>query len=355
MSTTIPVDHRSTTRSTTPPSSWSLDRTTTRRGHVLAPRSDARREAWPEVTPVREPGVSPVWRRHETRRERDDWARAPARLQGVKEHEGFVLQGVGLRRSGRDLLDDVSLTLPIGEVSVIVGANGAGKSTLLGVLAGDLRPSRGRLTWRRRAASQWCARRLACERAVVLQEAPSAAGLMSEELVALGRLPHGRGECGRWPLVRAMQSADALELWGREVSTLSGGERQRVQTARALAQIDERDWDAPGALLLDEPTSALDVHHQLRLVERLREWAARGLAVIVVLHDLELAARAADRLIVLRDGRVIASGPPHAVLTPQTLAAGWAVSGRVGLDPEAPVLRVRLDAALDVQPCADTT
>lgn len=271
---------------------------------------------------------------------------APTRVRGWASESGFVLEAVGLERGGRWLLDDVSLTLPIGEVSVVVGANGAGKSTLIGLLAGDVTPTRGRVTWRGRSLARWCPRRLACERAVVVQEPPAAQGLLSEELVALGRLPHGAAPDERWTLVRAMQSADALELWGRDVGSLSGGERQRVQTARALAQIDACDWAAPGALLLDEPTSALDVHHQLRLVERLREWAARGLAVVVVLHDLELAARAADRLIVLRDGRVVAVGPPHAVLNAETLAEGWSVAGRVGLDPERPILRVRLDAPL---------
>ncbi|MFN4262442.1 MAG: ATP-binding cassette domain-containing protein [Thioalkalivibrionaceae bacterium] len=269
-----------------------------------------------------------------------------ARIGSRSVHQSLELHSVTVERGRARLLSDVSLCFGVGQVHAVVGANGAGKSSLLGVLSGDLPPDFGWVRWNGRRLDQWCMRRLACERAMVIQDTVAATGLRTEELVALGRLPHGACRRDRARILRAMQAADALELWGREVSTLSGGERQRVQIARALAQIADCDWDHPGVLLLDEPTSALDIHHQLRLTERMHEWAARGLAVVVVLHDLELAARAADQLIVMRDGHVLAAGLPHEVLDSQCLAEGWAVHGRVALDRESVRLDVGLDRAL---------
>ncbi|GAA4135556.1 ABC transporter ATP-binding protein [Actinomadura keratinilytica] len=243
------------------------------------------------------------------------------------------IDGVSFGYPGRRVLDRVSLRVRPGELVALVGLNGCGKSTLLRLAAGVLRPEAGRVTVDGADMARLSRRAAARRVALLHQSAPAVPGLTVRQLVRQGRYA-ARGPLGMLRVgddavtVRAMRDV-GVEAWAdRPVEALSGGERQRVRLALALAQ------DTP-VLLLDEPTTYLDLRHQLevlRLVARLR--AERRLTVLVVLHDLGLAARFAERLVALRDGRVAAEGPPEQVVTPGLLREVFGVEGRVGRDPE---------------------
>ncbi|SHI67962.1 iron complex transport system ATP-binding protein [Roseomonas rosea] len=229
-------------------------------------------------------------------------------------------EGLSLRRGGRALLRDVSVQLAAGEVLAVVGPNGAGKSTLLRLLCGDLRPDAGVVLAEGRALPAWRPLDLARRRAVMTQHANLAFPMSARAVVGLGRLPwHGHpGSARDEEAVReAMARAGVLPLAARAYATLSGGEQQRVQLARALAQLDGAP--RPAALLLDEPTASLDVAHRVALLRILRELAGEGLAVMVILHDLNEAAIGADRVLMLRDGAVAGQGSVAEVLDPPRL------------------------------------
>ncbi|WP_218009665.1 ABC transporter ATP-binding protein [Actinomadura kijaniata] len=234
---------------------------------------------------------------------------------------------------GRRVLDEVSLRVRPGEFVALVGLNGCGKSTLLRLAAGVLRPESGRVSVDGADMTRISRRDAARKVALLHQSAPAVPGLTVRQLVRQGRYA-ARGPLGMLRVgddavtVRAMRDVGVEEWADRPVEALSGGERQRVRLALALAQ------DTP-VLLLDEPTTYLDLRHQLevlRLVARLRD--ERRLTVLMVLHDLDMAARFAERLVALRNGRVAAEGPPDQVVTPALLREVFGVEGRVGRDPE---------------------
>ncbi|MFE3516007.1 heme ABC transporter ATP-binding protein [Streptomyces sp. NPDC059166] len=220
---------------------------------------------------------------------------------------------VGL--GGRPVLDGVDLTVRTGEVLALVGPNGAGKSTLLAALAADLSVDSGEVRVDGRPATGWQAAELALRRAVLPQSAALAFPFSVEEVVRMGRAPWAgtpREPEDDAAVAAALAATEVAEFASRPFSALSGGERARVALARVLAQ------RAP-LLLLDEPTAALDLRHQELVLGICRERAAAGDAVVVVLHDLGLAAAYADRALVLRDGRVAAAGPPSEVFTGELL------------------------------------
>jgi iron complex transport system ATP-binding protein len=220
----------------------------------------------------------------------------------------------------RRLLDGVTLALRPGEVLAVIGPNGAGKSTLLRALSGELRPRDGEVAMLGRALRDWPPAAMARCRAVVSQQAGLAFPMRVAEVVALGRLPWaGTAEAARdrEAVSAAMAMAGVAPLATQAYATLSGGERQRVQVARALAQLDGAA--RPAALLLDEPTASLDVRHAAALLAVLRRLAGEGLAVLVVLHDLNEAAFVADRVAVMQAARCVALGPPRQVLRPDFL------------------------------------
>lgn len=224
-------------------------------------------------------------------------------------------RGVGVRLGGHDILSDVDLVVSPGEVLALVGPNGAGKSTLLGVLAGDLEPSSGSVHLAGEPVHGQGAHRLAQRRAVLLQRQTLAFGFRVREVVEMGRAAWRRTERAEQDeeqVDRAMRAADVSHLGDRVVPTLSGGEQQRVAFARMVAQDTE-------VHLLDEPTAALDIRHQEMVLAQARESAGAGVAVVVVLHDLSLAAAWADRVCVLSKGRVRALGAPKEVLTDELL------------------------------------
>ncbi len=237
---------------------------------------------------------------------------------------------IGVRLGDKTLLDEMSLDLEPGTVLAVAGPNGAGKSTLLDVLAGLRRPTTGVVTLRGRPIKAWDRRELAQTLAYLPQRDGLTASLQVGEVVALGRHPH-RDE-GRYDVRSCLAEVGMEALAGRSMDTLSGGERQRVHLARMLAQLDEsRDQ----VLLLDEPTSALDVAQQHRVLSVVQGLAhRRGVAVLVVLHDLNLAGRFADRVLLLRAGRAVVAGPAAEVLSVDNLLHVFDVHAYVLAHPE---------------------
>uniref|UniRef100_A0AAU2VX30 Heme ABC transporter ATP-binding protein n=1 Tax=Streptomyces sp. NBC_00008 TaxID=2903610 RepID=A0AAU2VX30_9ACTN len=221
------------------------------------------------------------------------------------------VSGLRVRLGGRQVLDSIELTVHAGEVLALVGPNGAGKSTLLAALAADLPATSGTVRIDGRPVTDWSAPELALRRAVLPQSAALSFPFPVADVVRMGRAPWAgtEREDEDDPAVRAAMAATEVTAFAaRPFSALSGGERARVALARVLAQ------RAP-LLLLDEPTAALDLRHQELVLRICRERAAAGDAVVVVLHDLGLAAAYADRAAVLHDGRIAVAGPPAEVFT----------------------------------------
>jgi len=225
----------------------------------------------------------------------------------------------------RDAVTGANLDAGPGEMVAILGPNGAGKSTLLRLLLGVVEPRRGAAEYQGVAATRWQPVERARRIGVLPQHEEPAFPMSVGELVAMGRYPHlGRwrrpGAGDRAAVRTALERCRIDELAARPFSTLSGGERQRARLARALAQ-------EPEALALDEPTASLDVAHEMEIWEILREEASRGRAVLLTTHHLNLAARYADRLVLLHRGRVAATGRPAEVLVAETISAvyGWPI------------------------------
>ncbi|MEV6166124.1 heme ABC transporter ATP-binding protein [Streptomyces sp. NPDC052052] len=224
-------------------------------------------------------------------------------------------RGLCVRLGQRTVLDAIELTACAGEVLALVGPNGAGKSTLLAALAADLPAGDGGVWIDGRPAADWPAPELALRRAVLPQSAALSFPFPVEDVVRMGRAPWAgteRADEDEEAVTAAMAATEVTAFAGRPFSALSGGERARVALARVLAQ------RAP-LLLLDEPTAALDLRHQELVLRICRERAAAGDAVVVVLHDLGLAAAYADRAAVLHGGRIAVTGPPAEVFTGELL------------------------------------
>jgi iron complex transport system ATP-binding protein len=231
-----------------------------------------------------------------------------------------------VRFGDRTVLDGVSVYFVAGGVTAIIGANGAGKSTLLGGLAGLIAPNRGHVALGGQALATFAAADRA-RRIAYLPQTPEVAWAIDvRTLVGLGRTPH-RAAFGATAeddraVDRALDLTETAALAGRDVTTLSGGERARVLIARALA--GEPEW-----LLADEPLTGLDPGYQLDVVALLRRMADEGRGIVVTLHDLTLAARLADRIVVLRQGKPLAAGDAATVLTPKNLSAAYGIDAAV--------------------------
>jgi iron complex transport system ATP-binding protein len=238
-----------------------------------------------------------------------------------------------VRRGNRTVLANIDIELRPGEVLGVLGPNGAGKSTLLTALCGELATSEGRVSLDERPLADWPGQERAKRLAVLPQSSSLNFAFSVNEVVGMGRLPHASGRVRDAEIVaEALKAADALHLAGRSYLALSGGERQRVHLARVLAQL----W--PGAegqtLLLDEPTSMLDPLHQHTILQAVRDFAERGAAVLVILHDLNLAARYCDQLLLLQQGLPHAYGPPAEVLTAEALATVYGLQVLIHRHPE---------------------
>lgn len=242
-------------------------------------------------------------------------------------------------RSGPMLLRDISFTALPGELIAVIGPNGAGKSTLLKLIAGDHAVQTGILGWCGRDLQRIPQQELAKQRAVLGQRNEIGLGFTVREVVMMGRYPHFTGRPSprdEQAVDRAMERMHVVPYADRDIGTLSGGEQQRTHIARTLAQVD-----APGArpalLLLDEPLNDLDVTHQHELLAHARGLAAAGHVVLAVLHDVNLAAQYAHRILVLSGGRQLAAGDPATVLTRTTLSAAYGLHAHVGPHPFLPV------------------
>lgn len=258
---------------------------------------------------------------------------------------GLAAREVLVQADAARILDGVSVSVGAGEFLGLIGPNGAGKSTLLRAMSGVLRRRAGTVTLEGRDLDAMGPGEVARVLALAPQLAPYTYGFTALEVVMMGRYPHmGRfqveGAAERRIAEEALERTEAARFAHREVATLSGGERQRVFLARALAQ-------APRVLLLDEPTSNLDIQHQMRALALVRELAREGIAAIAAIHDLTLAARYCDRLVLLHEGRVAAEGAPREVLTPERIERVFGVRAVVYPDPLTGSLTLSL---LDASP-----
>jgi iron complex transport system ATP-binding protein len=236
----------------------------------------------------------------------------------------ITTQGLNVALAGRAVLHDISLSLSSGQLVALLGPNGAGKTTLLRALAG-LVPSAGSIDVGNTALSSLSLRDRARRFAYLPQGHLVHWPLPARDIVALGRYPHGATDPARLTpkdseaVLRAMQQTDVVEFSARRVSELSGGERSRVALARVFAV------EAP-VILADEPTSSLDPRHQIDVMNSLRLAADKGALVIVVTHDIGLAARFADIVLVLSEGRLVSQGAPAEALSEQVMADVFRIS-----------------------------
>lgn len=217
---------------------------------------------------------------------------------------------------GHALLRDINFQLEPGAVLAIAGPNGAGKSTLLRLICGEVRPDSGAVEFSGRRLSDWPIGEVARSLAILPQMSLLNFPYTVEEVVLLGRIPHASGLARDLEIAAAaMRATDTLALRERLYTQLSGGEKQRTQLARVFAQLSGDDSLAGRLLLLDEPTSALDLAHQQQVLTAVRKLSGAGCAVVLVIHDLNIAASIADRILVLDGGRQVACGTPESVLT----------------------------------------
>ena len=264
--------------------------------------------------------------------------------QPLEAPPGLTVRNVTAGYRGVTVVDSASLAVRRGRVTALVGPNGSGKSTLLRTLARLHRPDTGEVLLdgggHARPAQSLTAREFARHVSLLGQHRPTPAGLLVRDVVAFGRHPHR----GRWraedpegprAVATAMEVTGVATMADRPVEELSGGELQRVWLATCLAQ-------DTGVLLLDEPTNHLDLRYQVEVLDLMRDLADdHGVAVGVVLHDLVHAAEVADDVVLLHDGRVLASGPPSEVITEQNLSTAYGIAVRVTADPATGALVLR--------------
>ncbi|MBC7193473.1 ATP-binding cassette domain-containing protein [Marinobacter sp.] len=236
----------------------------------------------------------------------------------------FDISGVSMEIDARQILRGITLSLEEGQVTALLGHNGSGKSTLLKILARQQSVSRGQVSLQGRTFHDTDSRTFARTVGYLAQHPPATDGLAVRELVAMGRYPW-KGPLGRYTkedhalIDQAIRDTGLVDFRDRIVDTLSGGERQRAWIAMLLAQQTK-------CLLLDEPISALDVKHQVETLRLIRRLAVeRSLTVVVVLHDVDLAARFSDRLVALRQGELIADGTPRDIMESGVLESIYGV------------------------------
>ena len=272
-------------------------------------------------------------------------------MNGSRPHM-ISAQALSYQVEAQTLLDGVDLHADRGQLVGLIGPNGAGKSTLLRAISGILGCQDGAVRLEGADLRGLSSRDVAAALALIPQIAPYTHGFTSIELVLMGRYPHlGRFQIeGRKDNLIARESmrlTETEQFADRTLDTLSGGERQRVFVSRALAQ-------QPRVLLLDEPTSNLDVFHQLKVFDLVRRLVDEGLTAIAAIHDLNMAARYCDRLVLLFEGRVLAEGPPDQVLTPEAMARAFGVEAAVYRDPITGSLTISLIGPAEERPANGT-
>ena len=250
----------------------------------------------------------------------------------MTEHHTLQVEGVTLAYGDRVVVDSLDLVVPPGRITAIVGANACGKSTLLRAMSRLLAPKAGRVVLDGKDLHQLPTKQVARTLGLLPQSPIAPEGIVVADLVSRGRNPH-QGVLSRWSadddaaVAEALRMTDTLELADRSVDELSGGQRQRTWIAMALAQHTD-------ILLLDEPTTFLDVSHQVDVLDLLTDLnRERGTTIVMVLHDLNLAARYADHLIAVRAGRLHAAGDPVDVLTADVVRDVFGMDSQVIPDP----------------------
>jgi iron complex transport system ATP-binding protein len=242
-------------------------------------------------------------------------------------------QKVSVVRNDQHLLNSVSLDIARGERVALIGPNGAGKSTLLKTLTSEIVPDHGSVTLFGKPLNRWRDRDAACVRAVLPQATTLNFAFTAREIVELGRFPHSAGALMKHDRLIVSEAMNAVEIAAfadRDILSLSGGERARVHAARVLAQV----WDAPinvsPVLLLDEPTASLDLRHQRVLLQAVSDFVERrGASVLAVLHDINLAAQWADRIVWMQQGRIVADGSAIQTFTPERISDMYEVSVKI--------------------------
>lgn len=239
---------------------------------------------------------------------------------------------VTLAYDGRVVVESLSLDIPDGAITAIIGPNACGKSTLLRALSRLLRPTDGTVVLDGESIHRLPTKRVARLLGLLPQSPIAPDGILVGDLVARGRTPH-QSLFQQWSVAdenavrAALDATGTADLADRPVDELSGGQRQRVWIAMALAQ-------ETGLLLLDEPTTFLDITHQIEVLDLVAELNRRdGRTIVVVLHDLNLACRYAHHIVAMRDGRIVAHGPPHEVITAETMRAVFGLESIVVPDP----------------------
>ncbi len=231
-------------------------------------------------------------------------------------------------------LHEIELNLNAGEVVAIVGPNGAGKTSLLRAICSEMRLTEGEISFAGEDINQWSLERKAKALAVLPQRSSLEFPFTVSEVVAMGRIPHSSSHQHNQEIVaEALELVDCSQFADRFYINLSGGEKQRVQLARVAAQI----WNASEThrcLILDEPSSSLDLAHQEMVLNLIRNFSQQGVAVLTVLHDLNLASKCADRILVLHQGQVVACGPPEEVVTEELLANVFDINAQVTKNPK---------------------
>lgn len=250
----------------------------------------------------------------------------------------IVAEGINVRRGDTRILNDVHVALGRASTCAVLGANGAGKSTLLQVIAGDLTPDSGEVRIKGRSVLLYSLAERAQLMGMLRQETSLEFPFTVEEVVAMGRIPHTSATMAesRRTIEQVIDELGLSLLRQRDYTTLSGGEKQRVQIARVLAQV----WNNldGGCLLLDEPTAALDLRYQSDVMWKLQQLKHEGLTVVAVLHDLNLAARFADHIVLLKDGGVLTQGDPGEVLTAQNVELAYGLPVEVIDSKNGPVV-----------------
>ena len=238
---------------------------------------------------------------------------------------------------GIPLLSDMSLEIVPGEVLALVGPNGAGKSTLLSVLAGDLNPVQGSVFYNKRNIAQLDVQERAHYRSVMSQALPMVFDFSVKDIVEMGWLHNGQhfySDHFKSAVQQIIDQCNISSLINRRFNTLSGGEQKRVHFARALLQLWKYEDSLEAKyLMLDEPLANLDIRHELSLLAVIRKAAASGIGVLIVLHDLNLAAKFADKVAMLNQGRIVGLGVPEDVLTTQLLTSVYDVPVNVKPNP----------------------
>ena len=247
---------------------------------------------------------------------------------------GVVATGVGVSLDGHRILSNIDLAVAPGEVVALVGPNGAGKSTLLAAISGDVPIDTGSIEIAGRALADYRHLELARERAVLTQDNQLSFPFTVSQVVAMGRSPWTRTDRfdeDEVAIAQAMLAMDIDHLADRRFTSLSGGEKARVSLARVLAQ-------RTPIVMLDEPTAALDLRHQEDVMRAVRTLASAGTAVLVVVHDLSLAAAYADRVAIIAQGTLIAAGSPEQVLTAAQVSSVYGLPVEVSLASGRPVV-----------------